>query len=549
MKETIQHRWRSGPLSSFLSLLTLCASTTLLYSPELLAASSNKETLISAFKSYKEGTYIKALENLSLIQKDRDPLVMGNKEYLKGIIYNRLLRYEEAIASFLKAKKLGFKIEDYFYELGQAYYANNDLFKARASFTKSYDKGFNKKVSLYYMAHITQILEDYKKAKDYYTLLLTLSEEEDDLKMSQIAHFQLSECLLAMAEKRKEPRSLIVKYVLPHLKKSHKTLPSSELAKEITKRISEIERRYYLDPNLMKNGKNLPDKRFRARFRHEVRYDSNITLATDVPTAASTEEDTFIHESNLNMGYLFSHSGRFTHTPELRIRNTYHTERDEASVFQNDTTNLTASLDNTYEHQLFGKEASALFNINYTYIERDRERVKEKIFFSRATSLYIGERFRFFSFGPTTLKLKYKDYKSFDPALHNRTTSISFEQIKPLSFGSLLLILGQYDYIDRYNDPNSTTANYLLRFDLLTPNIWNKFTLNTSLSTSFLDTKEQKDSRGIEKTITPSIELRRKVGKYVSTNLGFDHTWNISKNKEQFDYRKHVIRFELSVNY
>ncbi len=544
MTETSNQRIKTLSLTA---LLHIGLIGSIFYTP--IAMANNQQSLVSAFKYYKDGTYIKALADLDKIKTDRDRKILGNKEYLKGIIFNRLLRYEEAIDSFIKAQKLGFKIEDFHYELGQAYYANNDLFKARSSFTKSFDSGFNKKISLYYMAHITQILEDFKKAKAYYTSLLKVAEEEKDRKMSQIAHFQLSECLLSMAEKREDPKPLIIKFVIPHLKESKEVLPESSLAKEIKTRISEVERRYYLDPNMMKNGRNLSDKRFRARFRHEVRYDSNITLSTDVPTAQSTEKETFIHETNLNMGYLFSHSGRFTHTPEIRIRNTYHTDRDEATVFQNDTFNLTGSLDNSYEHTLFGQQASALFNINYSYIERDREKIKDKILFSRATSVYFGERFRFFSFGPTTIKLKYKDYKSFDASLHNKTSSISFEQIKSLASGNLLLILGQYDYIDRYNSPDSTTANYLLRFDYLTPNIWNRFTLNTSLSTSFLDTKEQSNTRGLEKTITPSVELRRKVGKLISANLGFDYTWNISKDKQNYDYKKHVIRFELSMNY
>ncbi len=520
----------------------------MVYSPSVFAA-NNKENLVTAFKHFKEGTYIKALEDLDHIVRDRDPKVLGNKEYLKGIIYNRLLRYEEAIASFQKALKYGFKIDDFYYELGQAYYANNDLLKSRKAFALSLNQGFNKKVSLYYMAHITQILEEYKKAKEYYTQLLKLTEQEEDLKMSQIAHFQLSECLLSMAEKRPDPENLVVKYIIPHLKKSEETLPKSALAKEIRTRIVEIQRRYFLDPNLMKNGRNLPEKRLSARFRHEVRYDSNITLATDVPTAASLEKDTFIHEDNLNLGYQFSHSGRFIHTPELSLRNTYNTERQEPTVISNDTTNITAQLRNSYEHKLFNQQASILFDIKHSYIARDRNSQDDNIFFARATQFSLGEKFRWFNFGPTTIQLKFKDYKAYSTALDNKTTSISISQMKSLASGNVLLIFAQYDYIDRFNDPNSTTANTLIRVDYLTPNIWNGFTLNTALSTSFLDTKAQSDSRGLEKMISPSIELRRNIGKHINSTLGFDFTRNISKDKQTYDYTKHVIRFELGLSY
>jgi len=544
LKETKNFRLSNRSKSGILSLGLL---TSLLYCGPIFAISI-KQSLVNAFKHFKSGTYIHALEDLESIKTNSDPKILGNKEYLKGIIYNRLLRYEEAIDSFQKALKLGFKIDDFYYELGQAYYANNDLFKSRKAFSLSHKQGFNKKVSLYYMAHISQIIEEYKKAKEYYIELLKITDSDKDTKMTQIAEFQLGECLLSMAEKREDPEDLVEKYVIPQMSKAVKTARKTPLAKEIQTRITEIKRRYFLDPNLMKNGRNLSNKRLQLRFRHKISYDSNITLATDIPSAQTLQKETFIHEDNLNLGYQFSHSGRFIHTPSIRLRNTYNTDRQTPTVYQNDTMNITGNLNNSYEHTFLGKQASALFNISHTYIGRDHFQIKHKSYFSRATAVYIGEKFNFFNSGPTTIKLKYKDYKAYDHTLNNKTKSISLQQIKAMANNHMLLILAQYDDIYRYNLPYKSTASYLLRFDYLTPNIWNGFTLNTSLSTMFLDTKQQ-TNRGLEKTITPSIELRRKVGKYLNTTLGFDFTRNISKDKQNYDYTKHIIRFQIGARY
>jgi hypothetical protein len=69
------------------------------------------------------------------------------------------------------------------------------------------------------------------------------------------------------------------------------------------------------------------------------------------------------------------------------------------------------------------------------------------------------------------------------------------------------------------------------------------------MSLSALDTKEQSATRGTEKTIAPSIEIKKAFGKRISATLGFDYTKNISKDKNSFDYKKNVVRFEVSASY
>ncbi len=501
--------------------------------------------LIEAFKNFKTGSYTTALESLKKARGNQ--LVLGTRFYLEGLILNRLQRYDEALISFSKAIRYQNKSEDLYYEYGQALYANSDLVKARIAFKKSVESNFKINSSLYYVAHISQLLEEHKLARNSYIQLIKKTKK--DKKLQQIASFQLSESYLSLAENRDDAARLVDKYVIPGLKKAYGILPKAPLAEDIEKRRKEIERQYGLDPNLMKNGRVLSKDRLNIRFRHEFRYDSNITLATDIPTAASLQKDTFIHETNLNMQYLLQAAGRFTFTPFLRLRNTYHTDRESSTVFKNDTYNITTGLRNTYEHTLFKKQANFIFDVDYVYIGRDSLGVKERPYFSRATSFTFGERFRLFNFGPTTIKYQYKDYYAYTNTLFNKTTSFSIDQIKSTAAGNLFIFLFRADFIDQYNNPTASQDNYLFRTDYLIPEIFPTFTLNLALSVSFLDTLAQKATRGTEKTYTPSVELRKSINKSMSASLGYDYTRNVSLDKSNFDYKKHIVRFELSASY
>lgn len=502
-------------------------------------------SLVEAFKLYKTSSYSKALEALKGARGSKK--VLGTRFYLEGIILNRLQRYDEAAESLKKAIRYGNASEDLYYELGQALYANSALIDSRKAFTESAKKKFKENSSLYYIAHISQLLEEHKTAKTAYAALI--KNAKDDKKLMQIARFQLSESFLALAENRDDSARLVEKYVIPALQEAFDTLPKAPLADDIKKRRKEIEKQYGLDPNLMKNGRILSQQRFNASIRHQFSWDSNITLATDVPTAASLQKDTFLHDTNANFQRLWQVAGKYTMTPFLRLGNTYHTDRENATVHQNDTHTFSIGVRNTHEHTAFGRQANSIFDFDYTYTGRDTNQKRDNVFFARALNFTLGERLRFFTFGPTTFKYSFKYYNAYLATIHNRTHSISVDQIRGLASGNLLIVMFNASFIEQYNNPNSSTNNYLTRVDYIIPEIMPTYTLSSALSVSFLDTKAQKATRGLEKNITPSIDLKKSINSHLSASLGYDFTRNISKNKTSFDYKKHVVRFELSASY
>ena len=123
-------------------------------------------SLIEFNNYFKSGQYSKALIILgknNLIQFD-----LGEKSYLEGLCYAKLQEYDKAISKFEIAIKNENKNSDLDYEYGQALYAANELKKARNAFSASAAKKFNTPASIYYIAHISQILEEFPSAIENY---------------------------------------------------------------------------------------------------------------------------------------------------------------------------------------------------------------------------------------------------------------------------------------------------------------------------------------------------------------------------------------------
>ena len=95
------------------------------------------------------------------------------------------------------------------------------------------------------------------------------------------------------------------------------------------------------------------------------------------------------------------------------------------------------------------------------------------------------------------------------------------------------------------NTPTSDTDSYLMRMDYIIPEIMPKYILNPSMTMTFLDTKQQKATRGIEKTYNPVIKLVRKSGDHLQTSIFYSYTNNQSKNEAANEYEKTQYGFEM----
>src|SRR5690606_15174009 len=223
--------------------------------------------------------------------------------------------------------------------------------------------------------------------------------------------------------------------------------PKSDLASEIEARLKEVKTRYGLDPNRMRNGRILPEKRWNIDFQQEINFDNNVTLATDVPTAQATQKESYIFDSTLSAQYFHPLKGRYIVEPSLRINQKKYAETSEPTVYQNDSYDITGGVVFKIEHTAKAQPATFGMGLDYKYIARDRLQQKERIFYARAMTYSFFETIRLTKWGDTTFRFKYKDYKAFQDSLNNTTTTLAMDQIAILPNGTLLIGIVNFDFI------------------------------------------------------------------------------------------------------
>jgi tetratricopeptide (TPR) repeat protein len=508
-------------------------------------ALTSQESLGQALKSFQLGSYQKALADLKTVGGNAKSL--ATRYYLEGVCHNHLQEYDLSLVAFSKARKYGSDAKDIFYEYGQALYANSELVKARKSFQLSYQNKYKASSSLYYMAHISQLLDEHKKAKDLY--LKVIKTEKEDVRLVQVARFQLSESLLAIAEKRPNARKIVKKYVVPQLKMAYAKKPDSKLANEIQARRKEIEKRYFLDPNVMINGKILSSKRWSILTSQDLSYDNNVVFETQAPTAGATQSESYVQNTYLSGNYLFSFKNRYTMQPKLDFVKVKHTDRENAAIFQNDSYSVIFALNNNFEHKLFSKQATLNFDLSYTYYARDRLATQDIIFFSRSMQYTLGETFNLFSIGPTKIYFSYQDLTSFTLVQNYRNTTFGFDQTGITKKGHMWVLGYKTASFDNYNQTNDSTAQQTFSFNYYVPKFMHKTTLALGFSLGLLDTKEQSVTRGTEKNISPSISFIRELTKNVSATITNTYTRNSSLNLTSFDYKKNISSLSLSASF
>lgn len=507
-----------------------------------ISPTAHADLLTDALADYKSSSYQGMVDKLERFKPDQKQL--STKYYLLGIGYNRLQNFEKSSQALLQAAKLKNNSPDLWYELGQALYATSALARSLEAFKRSAQNKYKEPESLYYVAHIAQILEDYKTSRDVFAQLI--KHPQADSSLVQASRFQLAEVLLSMAETRSDSGRLVESFVIPQFEEAQAINPKSDIAPEIGERLREVKTRYGLDPNRMRNGRVIPEKRWGVGFQQEINFDNNITLATDVPTSQATQKESYIFDSTFNAQYTASFKGRYLIEPNLRINQKKYAETSEPEVFQNDSYDITAGTTFKFEHT--AKEQPATFGIglDYKYIARDRLKQKDRIFYARSITVSFFESLRLTKWGDTTFRFKIKDYTAFQPSLNNTTRTFAVDQIAILPNGTLLIGIFNADFTDVENEDNSTN-NYLFRVDHLRPNFIAGFTLSAGFAISFLDTKLQSETRGTEKSYNPSFKLIKRINKNVSMQLTYDYTKNTSLDTARFDYTKHVsgLRFRI----
>ncbi len=518
----------------------------LFLSTELFGNDSQNENLLSVvYKNFKLEQYEQALINLEKISGSKK--IEAAKAYFQGLCYNRLKKYDIGVKAYEKAKSLGHDVADIDYEMGQAYYATNHLENAILSFEKSVQKGFKVQSSLYYQAFSSQLLEEYINAKNYYTRLLKAPDLAPE--MNQAANMQLGEIFLAMSEEKENQLLLVEKYVVPRFEMAIPANKNSPLVPEIEKRLTEIKRRFNLDPNVMLNDRILPEKRYTLSLTQKMSYDSNITLSTGMPTVQTAQKDAYIHESTAQGRYRLNFLRKITLTPDLRVTYKKHNDQDSSTVHQNDQFTTTGTIYNTYEHKFLGKMASLLVDYEHNLTDQDRTKTHKIEFFSYYDQGTLGEKAQFFSFGETGLRIKFKRLKTYSDTIDANTYTLASDQVVITPFGHMILGLLQIDYTRFSNNISQDTNSYMARIDYIIPEIYPKFMLNLAYSHTWLNPINQKLTRGVEMSYNPSLRLTRTVTSNLKATVSYSYTYKNSDDEDNFRYEKHVSGLDLRYDF
>lgn len=504
--------------------------------------------LVEFNQLYKSGKYINAIDFLNKLES-RETL-NGQKHYLIALCYSKIQEYDKAIINFELAIKENNSKEDLYYEYGQALYAANELKASRKAFNESVNKKFNTSASLYYIAHISQLIDDYPLAKEKYLILI--KDPATEVKIKQIAQFQLAETLLLiMRDPKVEKNKLeqdVENYILPLMNQALTTDKSASLCLEITARIKEIEKEFNLDPNLLINGRQISPKRYSAYISQKVKFDDNIALTNDENIVLPTKKESFIFESEAYAKYDFVLKKAIISSPEIRINFIHNSDQDSPEVYQNDAYSIYTNLKNKFEHKVSNKPASFLFDLEYAKTNKDWNKTHQRESYSSNLNFGIGESFNYFIFGDTSFKLKRKSLSGVNEIINNTTYSISADQSISLQSKNLLIFLFEINSINNYNNISNDTNTYLGRIDYLIPEIMPKYTLGLAFSSTLTDTKALNESRGTEITLNPSIDLSKEISNKMKFSINYDFTSNKSKLSD-YSYQKNVFSTELRYSF
>jgi hypothetical protein len=493
--------------------------------------------------SFKKGDYFAALDKLEVLRKD--PKFAGIAYYWMGHINFKLQEYDKSIEKFKTVLARGLKgaPPEIYYEYGQAQYVAENLKVARQAFVKSYQKGVKRAISLYYAGYISQTMKQYKSAREYYKAIRKLPLKER-LEVQQASEYQNAELSLMMAREKKYTKKQIEEIVLPGYINALAIDEKGSLVKDIEDKIYKIKEEFGLIVTKLWNGKKVPKKRYTARATFSNKYDTNINATAEEAASKPDNRDTTIHKVEAFGSYKTPFKDLAIFTFEGRIDYSYHTDRQTPAIYKNDNYNLAHNIRSDWGHYLFTRRASFLLDLELSLNAKDRNSKKQMQFNNRAMTISVGEKFSYFKFGPTTLRLKRKHTWSATQGSDSKTHTLSITQMVKTPWNHNLILINNNSRLRNAN-PSSDTNSYALIANYIIP-AWKGLKLVTlGWSYTLTDTMNNRSTRGYESNFSPNIAASyflmpklKMTGKYTYTKV-------ISKNKTANQYEKNVVNLDF----
>jgi tetratricopeptide (TPR) repeat protein len=486
-------------------------------------------------------TELQNIETELLAKGHSSKALLGLVAYWKGITYNRLQEFPDAIASFDHALGYGYSPIDLNYEYGQALFASEKLHEARLQFRESIKRNFKRAVSLYYVGFISKEMGERKRAFTFLKAIKKLdpSESRD---VVQAAEMQIGDIYLDQVEKHPDAFRAVETYVVPQYQKALELDPSSHLAPLIQEKIVSLQRKYDLILFHMRNGRPTLNPPYFLRLAQEIGNDSNVTFAPTETTIATSKQSSLFSRTSAMGRYTFYHSDYLSISPELNFSYTRYFKR-EPEIYRNDNYYLAPALRTAYEHKIWSKPASILLDYDYSEVKRDVN-AKEKLDFnSRSHGFMLGERFNYWDRGESVIRLRYRMVDSYLDSSDSTAIGFSFEQVWALKVNTLLFY-ASYDRV-RMKEEIFDTDSLTVRGDFIMARVKDWFTPSIGLALTSTDPINDRDARGRELLVNPNVRLARTFSKNWRGNLKLEYQENDSEDEASFAYKKTVYSFEL----
>ncbi|HXH32160.1 MAG TPA: hypothetical protein VNJ01_15250 [Bacteriovoracaceae bacterium] len=496
---------------------------------------------------FSQGKYNATVEELNTIEAQEkakptpNSAVLGLTAYWKGITHSRLRNFPEAIANFDKSLGYNYVPVDIHYEYGQSLFAAEKMTEARIQFTESVKKKHKRAVSLYYIGFISKEMGDKKKAFTFFKAIDKLDPEEAQ-EVQQASQMQIGDIYLEQLDNQADSFKAVEKYVIPQYQKALGLGPESALAPQIKEKIAALQRKYDLILFKLRNGRPTLVPPYFIRASQEIGYDTNVIFAPAETSVSEAKQGSGYSRTDFIGRYTFYLKDFMSLAPELRFNNTYYFRRIP-EIHRNDNYLIAPALRSSYEHSFHNKPASLLLDYEFNQAQRDVNARQELEFSSRSHTVMLGERFNYFGFGETILRLRHRVFESYISTADAKSTSLVLEQIKSFRVNTLLFYLS-YDRT-RVESEVFDSDSLTLRSDLIMGRYRDWFTPSFGLALISTDPINDRENRGRELLINPNLRLSKTIGRSWRGNFRYDYQKNISKDEANFAFTKSTYGFEL----
>ncbi len=502
-----------------------------------LAFSAEQDALKDIYVLYKKGAYTQALDALNKVKGVNSP--QATVAYWKGLCHSRLQQFDLAGREFVNAYKLGSQSEDLYYEMGQAFYAANDLEKSEKAFIRSAKYEYKAGASYYYLGHINQTMEKHKQALEYYKKVDELPYDDD--KVKQAALFQIGEIYLAMSDKVRNEntrKKVIRDKIIPQYEKARAYESGTQVATQAEYRIREVRHKY-----LGETG----SKPWRVNISQKIQYDTNVVTEADEATVKLSDTASIISTTGVSGKYKLQ-TGRFEFAPYIKGDLNFHSRRTVPDVYQNDELSSETGLKNYFKHSFGAVPGTLYFSPELSYIVRDYTQSHKLSFYSWSMLGSLKEEIKIFTTGESFLKVQYKYLINHDNGYSAKTPSVSIGQTVSLS-GLVSLDFALSGDFQRAEDRSNDLYTYKLNTSSMFRDIIQDFVFRPSFNFTVTDTRNQSATRGTELTYSPTFVVIYQLSDSFKPELSYTWTKKTSDDTVNYAYSKHLVSFGITFTF